>query len=79
MMASRASLTAALSSKSTPSKVGGTFGFLARKAADSGVGILILALREVREVRVVRGGNLDGYRWYSACCGVSIALVMSVI
>lgn len=39
MMASRALWTATLSSKSTPSKVGGTVGFLARNAADSGVGI----------------------------------------
>lgn len=30
-----------MSSKSTPSYVGGTVGFFARKAADSGVGIVI--------------------------------------
>lgn len=30
-----------MSSKSTPSYVGGTVGFLARKAADSGVGIVV--------------------------------------
>lgn len=39
MMASWACLMRLLSSKSTPSKVGGTVGFLARKASDSGVGI----------------------------------------
>lgn len=35
-----------MSSKSTPSYVGGTVGFLARKAADSGVGIVILLQKE---------------------------------
>lgn len=40
MIASLASYTALLSSISTPSKVGGTVGFFARKASDSGVGIV---------------------------------------
>lgn len=35
-----------MSSKSTPSYVGGTVGFLARKAADSGVGIVISLQKE---------------------------------
>ena len=50
-IASLASATAWLSEKSTPSNVGGTLGFLAKKSSDSGVGIL--ADREVRE-RIAR-------------------------
>ena len=46
MMASLASATAALSVKSTPVKVGGTLGFLAKKASDSGVGMMGVQLRQ---------------------------------
>ena len=42
MIASWAAFNRNVSAKSTPSKVGGTLGLLARKRGDSGVGMLLL-------------------------------------
>ena len=60
MIASLASVTLWLSRKSTPEKVGGTVGFLARKASDSGVGIVI-ALIGVYMAREVGRWEVRGW------------------
>ena len=53
MMASWAAFRASLLLKSTPSKVGGTWGFWARNAADSGVGMADVRVLEITDTEDV--------------------------